>query len=111
MLSMTRRSDIAKHARGRLIPVCCALLLVYFGYHAIQGDRGLLSWVKLSDQIGEARIALDVTADERATLERKVALLRPEGLDPDMLDERARYMLSLARPDEVVIYIDASTAD
>ena len=104
---MTRVGDILKRRRGRIVPVCCALLMVYFGYHAIQGDRGLLSSIKLSDELAEARIALEVTADERAGLERKVALLRPDGLDPDMLDERARYMLSLARADEVVIYTDA----
>ena len=106
---MTRVGDILKRSRGRIIPVCCALLLVYFGYHAIQGDRGLLSWIKLSDQLGETHIALEVTAVDRAGLERKVALLRPDGLDPDMLDERARYMLSLARADEVVIYTDADS--
>lgn len=96
-----------KRWRGRIVPVSCTLLMVYFGYHAIQGDRGLLSWIKFSDELAEARIVLEVTADERAGLERKVALLRPDGLDPDMLDERARYMLSLARADEVVIYTDA----
>ncbi len=106
---MTRVGDILKRCRGRIIPACCALLLVYFGYHAIQGDRGLLSWIKLSDQLAEAHIALEVTAVERAGLERKVALLRPDGLDPDMLDERARYMLSLARADEVVVYTDTLT--
>lgn len=107
---MTRMGDIPKRCRGRIVPVSCALLLVYFGYHAIQGDRGLLSWIKLSDELAEARIALEVTAGKRAGLERKVALLRPDGLDPDMLDERARYMLSLARTDEVVIYTDALDA-
>lgn len=107
---MTRVGDILKHWRGQIVPVSCALLMVYFGFHAIQGDRGLLSWIKLSDELAEARIAFEVTADERAGLERKVALLRPDGLDPDMLDERARYMLSLARADEVLIYTDALTA-
>ena len=104
---MMRVGDILKRWRGRIVPASCALLMVYFGYHAIQGDRGLLSWVKLSDDLAEAHIAFEATADERAGLERKVALLRPDGLDPDMLDERARYMLNLARADEVVIYTDA----
>ena len=104
---MMRVGDILKRWRGRIVPVSCALLMVYFGYHAVQGDRGLLSWIKLSDELAEARIALGAAGDERAGLERKIDLLRPDGLDPDMLDERARYMLSLARADEVVIYTDA----
>ena len=38
-----------------------------------------------------------------ARLERDVALLRPESLDPDMLDERARASLNLAHPDDLVM--------
>jgi cell division protein FtsB len=36
-------------------------------------------------------------------LERDVVLLRPESLDPDMLDERARAILNLAHPDDLVM--------
>jgi cell division protein FtsB len=32
-----------------------------------------------------------------------VGLLRPDHLDPDLLDERARAVLNLAAPDEIVI--------
>ena len=101
---MTRLGDIAKRNQGRLVPVFCSLLLVYFGYHAIQGNRGLMAWLKLSQDVEDARQAVVETEAERAQLERKVALLRPDNPDPDMLDERARFMLSLARADEVVIY-------
>ena len=38
-------------------------------------------------------------------LERRVSLLRPESLDRDMLEERARAVLDLARPEERVIVI------
>lgn len=39
----------------------------------------------------------------RQRLERDVALLRPESLDPDMLDERARAILNLAHPDDLIM--------
>ena len=42
-------------------------------------------------------------AEVRGRLERDVALLRPESLDPDMLDERARAILNLAHPDDLVM--------
>ncbi|MCZ6719926.1 MAG: septum formation initiator family protein [Proteobacteria bacterium] len=96
--------NIPRRACERAIPFACSLILVYLGYHAIQGDRGLLSWLKLSEELGNARTELMELAGERARLEHRVALLRPEGLDRDLLDERARQMLNLARPDEVVIY-------
>ena len=39
---------------------------------------------------------------ERATLEQRVSLLRAESLDPDMLDERARFQLEFAHPRDLV---------
>jgi cell division protein FtsB len=36
-------------------------------------------------------------------LERDVALLRPESLDPDMLDERARAILNLAHSNDLIM--------
>ena len=40
----------------------------------------------------------------RERLRRRVELLHPEHLDPDMLDERARETLGLMHPDEVVVF-------
>jgi cell division protein FtsB len=39
---------------------------------------------------------------ERTKAEQRVALLRSGGLDPDMLDERARYQLDYAHPRDLV---------
>ncbi len=39
----------------------------------------------------------------KGRLERDVALLRPESLDPDMLDERARAILNLAHQDDLIM--------
>ena len=36
-------------------------------------------------------------------LEGKVALMRPESVDPDMLEELARSQLELARPNELIV--------
>ena len=41
---------------------------------------------------------------DRARLESKVALLRPESIDPDLLDELARGNLELAKPTDVVAF-------
>jgi hypothetical protein len=37
-------------------------------------------------------------------LENKVVLLRPESIDPDLLDELARENLELAKPTDVVAF-------
>ena len=39
---------------------------------------------------------------ERDLLERRVAGLRTQRLDPDTLDERARAMLNVAEPNDLV---------
>ncbi len=92
--------------RGRFIigPVLGVSLCAYFAYHLVQGDRGLTAWLRLTQQVRDARTTLAAVEAERRTLERRVDLLRPEHLDPDMLDERARSQLNLVAPNEVVIF-------
>ena len=41
--------------------------------------------------------------EERLLIERRTALLRPDNLDLDTLDERARAVLNLVERDERVI--------
>jgi cell division protein FtsB len=42
--------------------------------------------------------------DQRVKLEGKVTLLRPESIDPDLLDEMVRGNLELAKPTDVVAF-------
>ena len=39
----------------------------------------------------------------RGLLEARVALLRPESIDPDMLEEMARQMLGYVRSNEITV--------
>jgi len=101
---------LRRRARFVLVPVLGALLVAYFGYHAIEGDRGLLAYLKLTQELKKAEISRDLIAADRQIIERRVALLRPDGVDPDMLDERARLMLNLGRRDELTIMLQRSDA-
>ena len=96
---------LRRRARHVLVPMLGALLLAYFGYHAIEGDRGLLAYLRLTQEIKKAEISRDLIQADRVQIERRVALLRPDGVDPDMLDERARVMLNLGRRDELTIML------
>ncbi|MFN4281924.1 MAG: FtsB family cell division protein [Alphaproteobacteria bacterium] len=75
----------------------------YFAYHSVQGDRGLIAWMHLSQQTEIAEANFEKVARERLALERRTNLLRPDHLDPDMLDERVRSSLGLLLPNEIVI--------
>ncbi len=78
------------------------LLLAYFCYHAVSGDRGLLALMKLSNQVEQSRQELDNVNFERLKLEHRVSLLRDESLDLDLLDEQARKLLGYVGTDETV---------
>jgi len=95
--------ELRKRAPQVALPVIGACVAGYFAYHAVQGDRGIIAWLVLNQKIHEAQQVADNLAAERAVLEQRVALLRPDSLDPDMLAERARVMLNLAHSDELVI--------
>jgi len=46
---------------------------------------------------------------ERQKLERRVQLMQPGHVDPDMLDEQSRATLGYAQPDELTIYLNDLT--
>ncbi|HEU0070465.1 MAG TPA: septum formation initiator family protein [Alphaproteobacteria bacterium] len=100
---MVLLSEIKKRARHITGPVLAIAVFGYFAYHSIQGDRGLIAWMHLSQQIEIADANYEKVARERLALERRTNLLRPDHLDPDMLDERARASLGLVLPNEIVI--------
>lgn len=91
--------------RARLIvgPVLAATVFAYFAYHAVQGDRGLIAWIKLNQQVQEARIEHDQLKARRAALATRVRHLQPATLDPDLLEERARVVLGYVHDDDMVI--------
>ena len=78
-------------------------LMAYFGYNVIIGERGLLSKWRLADEVAQLEQEFDGLKKRRTLLEQKVSLVRPESLDPDMLDERARIILNLAHPNDITI--------
>ncbi len=88
----------------QIVPqVLITCVLVYFAYHIVEGERGFTAWRALTAEVGEARAERTEVAARRQMLERRVRLLRPDSLDPDLLEERARLMLNLGRPSDLVI--------
>jgi len=101
--------EIRYRARFALWPIVGASLLSYFSYHRVQGDQGVLAMLQLRTKVQQAEAIQTKIHGERLLLENRVALLRPDNLDPDMVEERARVMLNFARPDEVVILDDGAS--
>jgi cell division protein FtsB len=93
----------SSHIIGPIIGVC---LIVYFLYHAVQGDRGLIAFWQLSKQVTQAENTQSMLNQKRTELQTRVSLLNPNSLNSDMIDERARFMLGYTKPDEVVIFLN-----
>jgi cell division protein FtsB len=100
---MSLLNELRIRARHVLLPAFGVSTVLYFAYHGVNGERGLLAWRALEQQVASARAQLDRTRGEREALERRVKLLYAENLDPDMLDESARRLLNYGRPGEIVI--------
>ena len=83
--------------------VCCALL-GYFGWHAYKGPRGFPYRDGLEVKVATLKDKYEGMQAQREKLESKVSLLRPESIDPDLLDELARGNLELAKPTDVVAF-------
>lgn len=82
-----------------------ALFIGYFGVNAFTGAHGLRAQQDLDQQMARMQSELTRLKAERATWERRVGLLRPAQLDPDMLDERARALLGRADPRDVILLL------
>lgn len=91
--------------RVRVLTVLLVVLglIAYFGYHMIAGDHGLRARAPMQQQVIMLEGELSGLKAVRSRLERDVALLRSDQLDPDMLDERARAILNLAHPHDLVV--------
>ncbi len=93
----SRRFDFA-------VSLVCLTLLGYFAWHANKGPRGFGYQSGLEAQAALLQDEFDGIQQDRVRLEHKAGLLRPESLDPDMLDEMARAQLEVLAPNEIVSF-------
>jgi len=65
-----------------------------------------LSWHRLQQKTIKVQEQLTLLQQQKQAIERQVALLNPNTICPDMLEERVRNVLNFARTDEIVIFED-----
>jgi cell division protein FtsB len=85
--------------------VVAALFIGYFGVNAYTGKNGINARQELDQQIADLANEVARVKPERERWERRVALLKADRIDPDMLDERARQLLNYLDPHEVIIVV------
>jgi len=102
---------VRKRARKILIPLALysvsGLLAGYFVHHAHSGARGLEAKRQLKIQARQIEGDLEAVKAERAEWERRIALLRSDQIDRDLLEERARTLLGRVHRNDLVIITGA----
>lgn len=88
---------------GIAVLAICASLTAYFGYFALYGRHGMVSYVRLSQEAELRKAELDAISAERSALERRVNMLKSSAIDPDLLEETARESLGYTAPGELVL--------
>jgi cell division protein FtsB len=95
--------EIRRRVGVVMAPALGLMLTLYFGYHLVEGDRGLRAWVRLSQELRQAKEQLAALSEKRAELQHRVAHMRADHVDPDLLESQIRKTLDVLRPDEIVI--------
>lgn len=90
------------------MPLLALGFLGYFGFHAFSGYYGIWSSEQMATETARLTAERNTIKGERIALEKRVAALRSEQLDADMVDVEARLALNRLRPDEVVLRSGAS---
>ena len=98
---------VRRRARRIIIPILLyaisAGVVGYFVHHAHHGSRGLYAKRQLKIQAHELSTELEAVKNERNEWERRIALLRSDQIDRDLLEERARTLLGRVHRNDLVI--------
>jgi cell division protein FtsB len=95
--------ELKRRAKAAVAPMIFLALVGYFGWNAVQGDRGLVAYAQRQELLAQAHADQAKMLAERDAWERRVSGLRSRHIDADTLDERARAMLNLANPTEIIV--------
>ena len=83
--------------------ILLVFLFLYFTFYTINGDRGVLKYMYLKNEIAQSQRIAEQYSQQKQKLEAKVKLLSSSSLDLDLLDERVRFVLNFVGKDEFVI--------
>lgn len=89
---------------GTALAITMAIALgAYFSFAAIQGDYGVLRRMQIEAEAADLAAERARLAAEVARMENLTRRLSDDYLDLDLLDQQARDVLGLVRPDEIIV--------
>ena len=100
---MVVRTRLGSFLKGLALYAVAALLLGYFAFHAYHGNHGIVASRAFEQEAAQLERERNELRAEREGWERRIALLKSESLDPDLVDELARRDLFFAHPSDLVV--------
>jgi cell division protein FtsB len=99
---------VRTRARAILFPILFYVVLGvasgYLVWDAWNGQRGLKTKAEYANQMQGLGAQLKALQAERQGWQRRVALMRPEAVDRDLLDEEARAVLDRVGKNDLVVF-------
>lgn len=98
-----------------LVPSLCLYSLAgvaaaYFVWHGVNGHRGLKTGEEYEQKLAELRLERDILKLQRMHWESRIALMKGEKIDADILDEETRKRLGRVHKNDVVILLSQAPA-
>jgi cell division protein FtsB len=81
----------------------------YLGYSVVTGQFGIESQDVLEAEIDELGAKSGALQAEIDSFRHRIDLFQTTKLDPDLVSERARALLSMAQVDDIVVMVDPTT--
>ena len=100
---MVLRPRLRQIFKTLLLYVGAGGAIAYFAVQGYGGEYGLNAKREYEATIATLEGDRAALRGQREALERRVQLMRPESLDPDMLDEQVREVLDRARPEDLIL--------
>ena len=97
--------------RQILFAVTLVGLQAYLGYSVLSGQYGIESQRQIEQQLVELKGRSAALQAELDSMRHKVGLFTPRRLDPDIVSERARALLSMSEPDDLIVMVDRQTGE
>jgi cell division protein FtsB len=106
--SMPTRLKKPSVAKQLAISATLLAFLAYLGVNSLSGQFGIENREEMFAEIEVLKVETAVLQAEIYALRHRVSLFDRSQIDPDILTERARALLSMASPDDIILLLDSN---
>lgn len=97
-------SSLHKLTPRIFINIVFFVVFIFFFFHLISGERGLISYSQTKQELSKSKARLTKVTAERKVLQNKVKNITDEHLDLDLLEEIAKSQLGYTGKNEIVFF-------